>query len=268
MNAIMERTAASPNHALTRMRHDYSPATNMSAVAYSNKPLARSWNSLRTPLMDLESGWAKSHATNARHSNEVMVFIYGHDMSELVLGGVPTRDWREDLNILATSIYSSHSSLRAAAFSSPHAVVIGDVLDDVKWLKENFSLSMSEMAGLFNVTRKAVYDWFDGSRPRQQMSEKIACVREILEKGIQKEHRRFVRQFWNTRGENGAALIDVLKAQEFTSELAAKGALAIDNMAPKIAQYIERNQSTRQRHAIGHGNTDDSFRSIESRNDG
>jgi len=262
MNAVMERAVVSPNPVFAKYRPEFSIATNMRTVTYSKKTLSRSWNSLGTTMTDLDSGWSKHHATNARDPNQLMVFIYGQDMNELVLGGVPTRDWLEDWNVPQVDALGAHSSARSTAYSSQLTVVTRDVLDDAKWLKENFSLSMSEMANLFGVTRKAVYDWFDGSRPRPQMSERIASVREILEKDIQKEHRRYVRQFWNTRVDNGSALIDILKSQEISSEVAVKGAIAIANMATRIAQYVERNQSTQHRHAIGHGNTDDIFRSI------
>ena len=157
---------------------------------------------------------------------------------------------------------SSHFITSSSANALVMHSIKGDGLGDAKWLKDNFSLSMSEIANLFGVTRKAVYDWFDGSKPRQQMSDRIAGVREILEKNVKSDHRKYVRLFWSTRIDGDASLLDLLKLPESTPEIIANSTHLMEKINARIGDYVERNDSKRSRNAIGRTNTDDMFRSI------
>lgn len=60
--------------------------------------------------------------------------------------------------------------------SAPHAVPVY-----LAQIKERLGLSIMQMAELFGVTRKSVYDWYDGVAPQPKMVNRIEIVCEVLD---------------------------------------------------------------------------------------
>lgn len=58
-----------------------------------------------------------------------------------------------------------------------HAAPIPESLDQIK---ERLSLSVTQIAELFGVTRKAVYDWYEGAEPRPTMASRIATLSAVV----------------------------------------------------------------------------------------
>lgn len=99
---------------------------------------------------------------------------------------------------------------------------IGDRLDVVK---ERLSLTVTQLAELFGVTRKTVYDWYEGAEPRQAMIGRLVALQEVLEEREGMNLAR-LKAFWNVPVAGSSFLStlrnDTLSGPELKAELLAK----------------------------------------------
>lgn len=60
------------------------------------------------------------------------------------------------------------------------SLAVLSVRDNLDAIKDDLGLSVTQLAELFDVTRKSVYDWFDGAEPRQNTLVRIDALVEAL----------------------------------------------------------------------------------------
>ncbi len=149
----------------------------------------------------------------------------------------------------------------ALSASTENSLAVLDNLADLRWVREKLGLSMTDLATLFGVTRKTVYDWFDGTKPRQLAVDRIAAIRAVAE-SCPPEFLGVLNQFWSTPVGEGPSLIDILKSPGSSSTMLSSAKTALDALVPRIAQSAERNRAKPTRDAFGHAHNDDLFRSL------
>jgi hypothetical protein len=63
-------------------------------------------------------------------------------------------------------------------------------------LKSDLGLSMTQLAELFGVTRKTIYDWYDGVEPRAAAINKIAVILHLLSNRPQGVDVKVLKTVW------------------------------------------------------------------------
>jgi DNA-binding transcriptional regulator YiaG len=53
-------------------------------------------------------------------------------------------------------------------------------IDRLNLIRERFALSITQMAELFGVTRKSIYDWYEGVEPRAAMTSRMEILIDAL----------------------------------------------------------------------------------------
>jgi DNA-binding transcriptional regulator YiaG len=64
-------------------------------------------------------------------------------------------------------------------------------------IKERLALSITQMAELFGVTRKAVYDWYDGAEPRPTMMNRMEILIDVINSVPLEVDLRRLKAVWN-----------------------------------------------------------------------
>ncbi len=189
--------------------------------------------------------------TPSRGLEDFQVIILDEHDSELMLSGSPfSRNWS----------WARPPEQRAMTTQSAEIVKPSNVIDDIQWLRSALNLSMSEVAALFKVTRKAVYDWLDGSKPRTGLAERIATMRALFERNLPSESRSVVRQFFDTPIDGETTLLSILRDVD-TTNLTAKGVNGLNAIAHQVEKFAAELNSKPAPHGIGHAHNDDLYRS-------
>lgn len=70
--------------------------------------------------------------------------------------------------------------------------------DHLNLIKDRFALSVTQIAELFGVTRKSVYDWYEGSEPRNNTAERMEVLINALRSTIPAEtDLKRLKMVWN-----------------------------------------------------------------------
>jgi DNA-binding transcriptional regulator YiaG len=64
-------------------------------------------------------------------------------------------------------------------------------------IKSRLALSITQLAELFGVTRKAIYDWYDGAEPRRATTSRMELLIEILDAVPERIDIRRLKAVWN-----------------------------------------------------------------------
>ena len=92
-------------------------------------------------------------------------------------------------------------------------------------IKERLDISVTQLAELFSVTRKTVYDWYEGQSPRNAKSDRINALAEALDKVDDVDLKR-LKGFWSITLPGGSfrstLQSDTLAGPELMSALVAK----------------------------------------------
>lgn len=116
----------------------------------------------------------------------------------------------------------------------------GAWVNDLNWLRDACGASVSHLADLFGVTRKAFYGWLDGGvTPRRDRISKISALRFSIEK-IPAELRAAVLDFVD-RPTSGGTIRGVLTLAGTTErETIQQLDGVIKELAPVLAKTAER----------------------------
>jgi len=87
---------------------------------------------------------------------------------------------------------SEHSNLKSAVTSNQ--ISAAEQLDEIK---NSLGLSVTQMAELFGVTRKTIYDWFEGVEPRANAMNRIDVMLDVLHETSQDVDIRKLRTVWS-----------------------------------------------------------------------
>ncbi|WP_213780104.1 hypothetical protein [Caballeronia sp. dw_276] len=93
-------------------------------------------------------------------------------------------------------------------------------------IKSRLDISVTQLAELFSVTRKTVYDWYEGQSPRNaKKGDKIRVLAELLNNSGEADLKR-LKAVWNIALPGGSFLStlqsDTLVGSDLTDALAAK----------------------------------------------
>jgi transcriptional regulator with XRE-family HTH domain len=125
--------------------------------------------------------------------------------------------------------------------SVPEIFPVGpQALTDLGWIREHGNVSMSALAGMLGVTRKALYDWFSGSAPRDQRIRRIAAVRLVLESLPDRSSRASLLKSLDRQLSDGRTLREILRAESSDVELQQQVAYALRELAKDIADGTKR----------------------------
>lgn len=135
-------------------------------------------------------------------------------------------------------------------------------LEDLKWLRSSLGVSMSEISELFGVTRKAVYDWFNGSPPKREgRIAKIHLVRSALEAALPPARLRFVRQIWELPLSDGGSLLEQLKRSQTPGQGIESISLSLRLLETKLQEIEDRNARPNET-GLGEAHAEDLIRSL------
>jgi len=115
------------------------------------------------------------------------------------------------------------------------------------FIKSSLALSITQLAELFGVTRKAIYDWYDGAEPRPKMINRMEILINLLDgmpEGVDKQKLKTV---WNIpfSGKSFLAVFNEenLDFNSFRAALKEK----IDELSPKmVSNKISTNKTLPQ----------------------
>lgn len=110
-------------------------------------------------------------------------------------------------------------------------VILSVRLDQIK---DRLGLSITQMAELFGVTRKSVYDWYEGAEPRNQTTTRIETLIDVLDTMPETIDLRRLKTVWNiaVSGQSFRAVFndDNLDATSLRTDLKAK----LNELSPRM----------------------------------
>lgn len=103
-------------------------------------------------------------------------------------------------------------------------------------VQEDLGLSITQLAQLFGVTRKAVYDWLDGSEPRANISSRMELISSLIRENNSNLNLKRLKGVWLT-AVNGSSLIDILANEDLSAADRLAAAIAkVGDLAPRLGQ--------------------------------
>lgn len=78
--------------------------------------------------------------------------------------------------------------------SNIQLVAVAERLD---LIKDHLALSITQLAELFGVTRKTVYDWYEGTEPRPKAVNRMEILIEVLNKASPEVDLARLKAVWN-----------------------------------------------------------------------
>lgn len=182
---------------------------NASSMPFSPIVMARNVSSAPEALIKLGSHFEVSSTAVVPVTGAILVLVEGHPV--IIATGKPLADVGE---------------VKAA---SPQMSV-----QDLGFIRERLSLSVTQISELFGVTRKSVYDWFEGASPRPMMMEKISALSAVLTEAPAAADLSRLKAVWKLGGATPSFLSiigdDTLDANSLRVALAEK----LDELAPRL----------------------------------
>jgi predicted DNA-binding protein YlxM (UPF0122 family) len=90
-----------------------------------------------------------------------------------------------------------------------------ELVEQLDFLKDHLGLSVTQMAELFSVTRKSIYDWYEGTIPRVEKLNKAHTLVQVVSE-LQKVDVRRLKTVWNIK-RNGQSFLDILGSDEINN---------------------------------------------------
>ncbi len=146
----------------------------------------------------------------------------------------------------------------AEARASTERAAVVDTASDVAWLRHDLEIGMGEIASLFGVTRKAVYDWTNGAKATN--AHYIKAVRSLIERELPAGSRPYLRQFWDFDPSGGDPLVSILKSGD--AKRLDDASRALRALARPIADYVEQIRANVGDAAGPHVHNHDEYRNL------
>lgn len=103
--------------------------------------------------------------------------------------------------------------------------------DQLNEIKDSLGLTVTQLAELFKVTRKTVYDWYDGADPRA--SARIEILNHVLHSLVIPGDMKRLKQVWNLPI-NGESFIDTVNSGVDHEDLKAALESKLKDLAPRM----------------------------------
>lgn len=132
-----------------------------------------------------------------------------------------------------------------------------DTVSDINWFRQTLELGMAEIASLFNVTRKAVYDWTNETKTVK--APYIKAVRSLIERELTADLRPYLQQFWESSPQGEKSLLDILKSGDAQS-LQNEATHAIRALAKPISDYVSQIHADLNEPTVAHLHNYDEYR--------
>lgn len=78
--------------------------------------------------------------------------------------------------------------------SRVHSASVSERLDQIK---DSLALSVTQMAELFGVTRKTIYDWYEGAEPRSTTMSRIEVLADVLREASAQIDIKRLKTVWS-----------------------------------------------------------------------
>lgn len=118
-------------------------------------------------------------------------------------------------------------------------------------VKASLGLSMTQMAELFGVTRKTVYDWYEGAAPRADKENRIATLLETLSLLPSNVDMKRLKTIWHigTEGQSFLAIFndDQINSNDLQTALTAKLNELSKRMVASTENLVARNPKSNTR---------------------
>ncbi|MNH24597.1 hypothetical protein D3C79_845420 [compost metagenome] len=111
-------------------------------------------------------------------------------------------------------------------------------------MQNELGLSITQMAQLFGVTRKAVYDWLDGTEPRANISNRMELIASLIKENRSNLNLTRLKNVWVMPIE-GRSFIDVLSDDNIDQKSRFSAATAkLQELAPRLGQDVPKLSKT------------------------
>jgi hypothetical protein len=162
-----------------------------------------------------------------------------------VIGGVPigagaptSANVQVDLKVTPILAKSGRGEIEK---KESNEALLSPWTQDIEWIRFHSDVSVSALASVFDVTRKAFYGWMSGDvAPRPHRVARVSALRSALALLSTREERSAVFGLLDRKIESGATIRGIL-ASNFEDEIAL-GRLsdAIREINPQIEKAAER----------------------------
>lgn len=105
--------------------------------------------------------------------------------------------------------------------------------DQLNGIKDVLGLTVTQLAELFKVTRKTVYDWYDGADPRAGMGARIETLNHLLHNSVFQGDMKRLKQVWNLPI-NGESFIDIVNSSVDHYDLKAALEGKLEELTPRM----------------------------------
>jgi DNA-binding transcriptional regulator YiaG len=111
-------------------------------------------------------------------------------------------------------------------------------------IKDRLALSITQMSELFGVTRKAVYDWYEGAEPRAAMINRIETLIDIINTARPEIDLQRLKAVWNIPISGRSFLMvfgdDSIGIDTLRTTLVEK----LDDLSPRMVKKTNSTQKT------------------------
>ncbi len=191
-------------------------------------------------------------ATSGKPRSSIQMIVSRLGEGQVAFRVHPRKGWRD--------VENSYEIVKLPGVSIKNFIVESfDGVECAEWLRTSLGLSMTELAALASVTRKAAYDWFSGSIPRPEISQKLAGMRYVFG-DTDPRLLRFVPRTWVSMDFGKKFYVDLKSVDKPKSEIAEKIRDDFLNMIPQLTIMLERSQSKVKRHEFGASHLEDIIR--------
>jgi DNA-binding transcriptional regulator YiaG len=139
--------------------------------------------------------------------------------------------------------YNTESQLeKSLDNTAPQSAVA--LIERLNLIKSSLALSVTQLAELFGVTRKAIYDWYDGAEPRSVATTRMELLIDILNKVPEELDMRRLKAVWHIPVSEKSFLAvfgdDKLAPHALRADLKKK----LDELSPRLVATTKTLQKT------------------------
>lgn len=112
--------------------------------------------------------------------------------------------------------------------------------NQIESIQSELGLSITQLAQLFGVTRKSVYDWLDNAAPRANISNRMELISTLVRSNNSKLDLKRLKGVWLINLD-GRSFLDVIldDALDYDSRMAAAIA-KLDELAPRLGEGLPK----------------------------
>ncbi|WP_150306348.1 helix-turn-helix domain-containing protein [Pseudomonas saliphila] len=107
-------------------------------------------------------------------------------------------------------------------------------------VQDQLGLSITQIAQLFGVTRKTVYDWLDNAAPRANALNRMEFVTDLIRQNESRLNLKRLKGVWQMTV-NGSSFIDIVLDEELDQDSRMAAAMAkLEELAPRLGRTAHK----------------------------